>query len=46
MSFTELADDPEDAPHSPAERAATASRSHWVTSLVGVLAEIRQRAAA
>ena len=34
MKFTELADDPEDADHSPAERAAAASRSTWVS--VGV----------
>ena len=34
MNFTELADDPEDADHSPAERAAAASRSTWVS--VGV----------
>ena len=34
MKFTELADDPEDSQHSPAERAAAASRSTWVS--VGV----------
>ena len=34
MKFTDLADDPEDAEHSPAERAAAASRSTWVS--VGV----------
>ncbi|MDO8778489.1 MAG: cation diffusion facilitator family transporter [Burkholderiaceae bacterium] len=34
MNFTELADDPEDADHSLAERAAAASRSTWVS--VGV----------
>ena len=34
MKFTELADDPEDSQHSPAERAAAASRSTWAS--VGV----------
>jgi cation diffusion facilitator family transporter len=34
MNFTDLTDDPEDAEHSPAERAAAASRSTWVS--VGV----------
>ncbi len=34
MKFTEFADDPEDAQHTPAERAAAASRSTWVS--VGV----------
>lgn len=34
MKFTELADDPEDAEHSPAQRAAAASRCTWVS--VGV----------
>ena len=34
MKFTELADDPEDPQHSPAERAAAASRSTWAS--VGV----------
>jgi cation diffusion facilitator family transporter len=37
MNFTDLADDPEDALHSPAERAAAASRSTWVSVLVNVL---------
>jgi hypothetical protein len=46
MNFTELADDSEDALDRSAECAATASRSTWVTSLVGVLAEIRQTAVA
>jgi len=31
MKFTELADDPEDPQHSPAQRAAAASRSTWVS---------------
>jgi cation diffusion facilitator family transporter len=31
MKFTEFADDPEDADHTPAERAAAASRSTWVS---------------
>lgn len=34
MKFTELADDPEDSQHSPAECAAAASRSTWAS--VGV----------
>ena len=34
MKFTELADDSEDSQHSPAERAAAASRSTWAS--VGV----------
>jgi hypothetical protein len=46
MEFTELADDPEDAMHSRAEHAATASRSTRVTLLFGVLGETRQRAVA
>ena len=31
MKFTDLADDAEDADHTPAERAAAASRSTWVS---------------
>ena len=34
MNFTDLPDDPEDTEHTPAERAAAASRSTWVS--VGV----------
>jgi cation diffusion facilitator family transporter len=37
MNFTDLADDPEDDQHSPAERAAAASRSTWVSVGVNVL---------
>ena len=36
MKFTDLADDPEDAEHSPAERAAAASRSTWVSVVVNI----------
>ena len=34
MNFTDLADDPEDSQHTPAERMAAATRSTWVS--VGV----------
>jgi len=34
MQFTNLSDDPEDTGHSPAERAAAASRSTWVSVVV------------
>ena len=37
MNFTDLADDPEDDQHSPAERAAAASRSTWVSVAVNVV---------
>ncbi len=37
MNFTDLADDPEDGEHSPAERAAAASRSTWVSVAVNVV---------
>jgi cation diffusion facilitator family transporter len=42
MNFTELADDPEDALHSPAERAAAASRSTWVSVAVNLVMTIVQ----
>jgi len=37
MNFTDLADDPEDDQHSPAERAAAASRSTWVSVAVNIV---------
>jgi len=37
MNFTDLVDDPEDAQHSPAERAAAASRSTWVSVAVNIV---------
>lgn len=36
MQFTTLSDDPEDTGHSPAERAAAASRSTWVSVVVNL----------
>lgn len=42
MKFTELADDPEDAEHSPAERAAAASRSTWVSVGVNLVLTVTQ----
>src|SRR5450830_1473692 len=42
MKFTELADDPEDAEHSPAERIAAASRSAWVSVGVNLVLTITQ----
>ncbi|HEY9191381.1 MAG TPA: cation diffusion facilitator family transporter [Methyloversatilis sp.] len=42
MKFTDLADDPEDALHSPAERAAAASRSTWVSVAVNLLLTVAQ----
>lgn len=36
MQFTNLTDDPEDTGHSPAERAAAASRSTWVSVVVNL----------
>lgn len=36
MQFTNLPDDPEDTGHSPAERAAAASRSTWVSVVVNL----------
>lgn len=37
MDFVTLPDDPEDPGHSPAERAAAASRSTWVSVVVNLL---------
>jgi cation diffusion facilitator family transporter len=42
MKFTELADDPEDTEHSPAERIAAASRSTWVSVGVNLVLTITQ----
>jgi cation diffusion facilitator family transporter len=42
MKFTEFADDPEDAGHSPAERIAAASRSTWVSVAVNLVLTITQ----
>jgi len=36
MQFTNVSDDPEDTGHSPAERAAAASRSTWVSVVVNL----------
>ena len=45
MNFNELADDSEDALHTPAERAAAASRSTWVSVGVNLVLTIAQIAA-
>ena len=45
MNFNELDDDPEDTQHSPAERAAAASRSTWVSVGVNLILTISQIAA-
>ncbi len=37
MNVTDLVDDAEDAQHSPAERAAAASRSTWVSVAVNIV---------
>lgn len=42
MKFNDLADDPEDTEHSPAERAAAASRSTWVSVGVNVVLSAAQ----
>jgi cation diffusion facilitator family transporter len=42
MKYTELADDPEDVGHSPAERIAAASRSTWVSVGVNLVLTITQ----
>ncbi len=42
MKLTELADDAEDTQHTPAERAAAASRSTWVSVGVNVVLTITQ----
>ena len=45
MTFTDLTDDLEDPVHSPAERAAAASRSTWVSVGVNLLLTLGQIAA-
>ncbi len=42
MNFNELADDPEDDQHSPAERAAAAGRSTWVSVGVNLILTLTQ----
>ena len=42
MKFNHLADDPEDTQHSPAERAAAASRSTWVSVGVNLVLTVVQ----
>ena len=42
MNFPELANDPEDTEHSPAERMAAASRSTWVSVWVNIVLTISQ----
>lgn len=42
MNFTNLDDNSEHATHSPAERAAAASRSTWVSAVVNVLLSVTQ----
>jgi cation diffusion facilitator family transporter len=42
MKFTELAEDAEDAQHTPAERSAAASRSTWVSVWVNLVLTISQ----
>ena len=42
MHFNDLADDTEDSQHSPAERAAAASRSTWVSVAVNIVLSAAQ----
>jgi cation diffusion facilitator family transporter len=42
MNFNDLADDPEDAQHTPAERATAASRSTWVSVAVNIVLSAAQ----
>jgi len=42
MAFTEFPDDPEHSEHTPAERAAAASRSTWVSVVVNVCLTVVQ----
>ena len=42
MNFTDLADDPEHTEHSPAERAAAASRSTWVSVGINIVLSTAQ----
>ena len=43
MNFNELADESEDAEHSPAERIAAASRSTWVSVFVNLILTISKQ---
>ena len=42
MKFNEFPDDPEDIDHTPAERAAAASRSTWVSVGINLVLTIVQ----
>ena len=42
MNFTDLADDPEDSQHTPAERMAAATRSTWVSVGVNLVLTVVQ----
>jgi cation diffusion facilitator family transporter len=42
MNFTDISDDPEDTEHTPAERAAAASRSTWVSVWVNLVLTLVQ----
>jgi cation diffusion facilitator family transporter len=42
MKFTEFAEDPEDTQHSPAERAAVAARTTWVSVGVNLVLTVTQ----
>ncbi|MBG6074911.1 cation diffusion facilitator family transporter [Polaromonas sp. CG_9.11] len=42
MNYNDLADDPEDARHSPQERATAASRSTWVSVAVNIVLSATQ----
>jgi cation diffusion facilitator family transporter len=42
MNFTDLADDPEDSQHTPAERMAAAKRSTWVSVVVNLVLTVVQ----
>ena len=42
MNFTDLADDPEDSQHTPAERMAAATRSTWVSVGVNLVLAVVQ----
>ncbi len=42
MNFPDISDDPEDTEHTPAERAAAASRSTWVSVWVNLVLTLVQ----
>ena len=42
MNYNDLADDPEDTGHSPAERVAAASRSTWISVAVNIALTVLQ----